>query len=242
MGSKQDAEKQQSYIPEGERKESYVPIEKSYLYHILEENERLSQAQQYQAQKEREQAKQQAQQQNAKQVQTQVQQNVKQVQQQQKVKQVQTQVQQNEKKQYLYVLELEGGKYYVGITNNVQRRVEQHKRGEGAEWTKKYKMVKLAEAREMLHPTEEDAKTKELMSTYGIENVRGGAYTSCIMREDDIKSLKKEISHFEGRCFKCNEKGHFAKECKQVCERCGRNTHMKNKCYAKTMLNGTKIL
>lgn len=32
---------------------------------------------------------------------------------------------------------------YTGVTNNLQRRVNEHKNGEGAIFTKKYKVIKL---------------------------------------------------------------------------------------------------
>ena len=35
----------------------------------------------------------------------------------------------------LYVLELEQGKYYVGLSHNVDKRFKMHKDGEGAEFT-----------------------------------------------------------------------------------------------------------
>lgn len=36
----------------------------------------------------------------------------------------------------LYVLQLENGKYYVGKTNDITRRYNEHKEGKGCEWTK----------------------------------------------------------------------------------------------------------
>ena len=45
----------------------------------------------------------------------------------------------------IYVLELEQGKYYVGKTNHTFQRFNQHVTGDGAKWTKEYKVKDLFE-------------------------------------------------------------------------------------------------
>ncbi len=40
----------------------------------------------------------------------------------------------------IYVLELQGKKYYVGKTNHTFQRFNQHKTGSGAKWTQKHKV------------------------------------------------------------------------------------------------------
>jgi len=85
---------------------------------------------------------------------------------------------------YLYVLELEGGAYYVGLTDNVDRRFRQHANGKGAEWTKVHKPVRLkfsirtgmrdARQAEAL----EDEATVILMMEHGVERVRGGHFSN----------------------------------------------------------------
>lgn len=44
---------------------------------------------------------------------------------------------------FVYVLELEDGSYYVGHTNNLQRRIREHREGVACLHTKKYKMKML---------------------------------------------------------------------------------------------------
>lgn len=47
---------------------------------------------------------------------------------------------------FLYVLELEGGNFYVGITSDLSRRYEQHMTGSGAVWTSTHKPLCIAQS------------------------------------------------------------------------------------------------
>ena len=46
-------------------------------------------------------------------------------------------------KGYMYILECSNGTYYTGSTIDLQKRLQQHPNGEGANHTKKYLPVKL---------------------------------------------------------------------------------------------------
>ena len=96
---------------------------------------------------------------------------------------------------WLYALKLEDDKYYVGITSrkDPNTRIEQHKAGNGAKWTKLHKPADVLEVQDMGQLTEEEIKTAEdrltliYMDRYGIKNVRGGSmsYTGRIYRYKD---------------------------------------------------------
>ena len=43
----------------------------------------------------------------------------------------------------MYILECADGSYYTGSSNNLERRLQQHQNGEGANYTKKHLPVKL---------------------------------------------------------------------------------------------------
>ena len=43
---------------------------------------------------------------------------------------------------FIYVLELENKKYYIGKTTNPIYRLGKHFNNSGSEWTKKYKPIK----------------------------------------------------------------------------------------------------
>ncbi len=46
-------------------------------------------------------------------------------------------------KGYMYILECSNGSYYTGSTINLERRIQQHQSGEGANHTKKYLPLRL---------------------------------------------------------------------------------------------------
>ena len=171
----------------------------------------------------------------------------------------------------IYVLELEKGKYYVGKTNNLQKRLVDHERGleRASEWTKLYHYQKLMSVSPMTSDFDEDKVTKEMMCKYGIDNVRGGKYVRVHLSPEEIKVIQDEISHAKGECFICKKTGHLSRDCqrsktktneqsersrgtkrkeeikekkeKLYCERCHRNTHLDTQCNAFTTFEGGKL-
>ena len=73
----------------------------------------------------------------------------------------------------VYTLRLEKGKWYVGKSSNVKRRVEEMKK-KGNTWTKMHSILALEEVRENADLKE---VTLEYMRKYGWENVRGYAWS-----------------------------------------------------------------
>lgn len=150
----------------------------------------------------------------------------------------------------VYVLQLTEGKYYVGSTSDFDRRLAEHRSGEGSAWTKKYPVVNVLSCEEG-DALMEDATTKRCMLEHGIENVRGSLYCQIELPSHTISKLKKELAQLDGACFNCGKKGHYAAQCgdsdtilcsrtDMLCTRCGRNNHTVNKCYAKTHFIGGK--
>jgi hypothetical protein len=156
---------------------------------------------------------------------------------------------------FIYVLELENKKYYIGKTTNPTFRLEQHGKSNGSSWTQKYKPIKLLQLIPNCDNFDEDKFTLKYMEQYGINNVRGGTFCELKLKKDNIETIKKMINGSTDKCYICGESGHFANKCKQdydkimeelidndLCFRCYRNGHYANDCYAKTTINGEEII
>ncbi len=124
----------------------------------------------------------------------------------------------------IYVLKLEHGKYYVGKSDDVMKRYQQHLCGNGSAWTRRYKPISFEKTIECVSSFEEDKITKEYMSKYGIENVRGGSYVEIELDDIQKESLQREIWGAKDLCARCGRSGHFVKNC-----------------YSKTDIHGNKI-
>ena len=124
----------------------------------------------------------------------------------------------------IYVLKLEGGKYYVGKTNNLIKRYEEHLSGRGSAWTRAYKPIKLEKTIENVSPFEEDKVTKEYMSKYGIDKVRGGSYVETELSDFQKDALNTEIWAAKDCCTNCGRKGHFVKDCYATSDASGNKT------------------
>jgi len=82
----------------------------------------------------------------------------------------------------VYVLELEGGNYYVGITQNLNIRYYQHCSGFGSKWTRLHKPVRIVSA-EPGGEAKEREVTLEMMKEHGWDKVRGGPWCKIDMRQ-----------------------------------------------------------
>ena len=113
----------------------------------------------------------------------------------------------------VYVLRLEGGNYYVGKSDNVMNRYQQHLNGSGSAWTRKHKPLALEKVHENVSPLQENSITKMLMSNHGIDKVRGGSYCEIELSAFQIETIKKEIWGPKHYCSECGRKGHWFKDC-----------------------------
>lgn len=92
--------------------------------------------------------------------------------------------------QYIYVWELEEGKFYVGWSENLSNRLDSHMLNAGAVWTKKYHPISIIEICRGDKSVEKQ-KTLEYMKLKGWENVRGGPWCST-----DYKNIPPEVARF----------------------------------------------
>lgn len=109
---------------------------------------------------------------------------------------------------YVYTLNLKGGKKYVGMTENPEKRLNQHFSGNGAKWTQKHEPVSINSIQKVKNI--EYAKRLEtivyhkMKNYHGIENVRGAGYT---------KSIDTYQKKSYGECYRCGRRSHWASDC-----------------------------
>jgi predicted GIY-YIG superfamily endonuclease len=99
-------------------------------------------------------------------------------------------------KGFVYILRLERGKYYVGLTTSPVRRLGQHFSGIGAAWTRKYRPRDI----EIVKPGNADEEFKltlEMVRLHGWQNVRGSYF--CATRNFELPSIVKENNYGEIR-------------------------------------------
>ena len=167
----------------------------------------------------------------------------------------------------IYVLRLEGGRYYIGKSDNVMKRYEEHLNGAGSAWTTRYPPVTLVKTINSVSAFEEDKTVKEYMAIYGIDMVRGGSYVTEALTAAQRSALQQEIWSAQDRCSRCGSSGHWVSTCSVrppstvsqsqppqqpkgggyhvvqhqsvgKCFRCGRPGHYVADCYARTDAEG----
>lgn len=113
---------------------------------------------------------------------------------------------------YIYVLELEDGKYYVGKAKKPRQRFNRHKKG-ASHWTVEHKPISMIETFESTSDFDEEMTTYKYMAKYGIENVRGGSWCKVVMTDTEKMILRRIIYSCSDRCYVCGKTDHFSNRC-----------------------------
>ena len=120
----------------------------------------------------------------------------------------------------MYVLELEGGHFYVGKTMDLQERTAAHlvSASDGAEWTREHKpkrVLKVFNVPDMCLSAGlfEDLVTRQYMMQFGIETTRGGSCAGKDIPSHTLSVLKAELAHAKDVCFRCGAADHFGRGC-----------------------------
>ena len=143
----------------------------------------------------------------------------------------------------IYCLELEGGKYYVGRTpyqrrrrhklwmvspgqyGGARKRLEAHVSREGAAWTEKYPPVDYERVELKLQEGHQYNITLEMMAIHGVANVRGHKWCQVRLPEKTYRWLERKTGNMPSG----------------PCDRCGRQTHGRAKCYGNFTIDGVRI-
>lgn len=154
---------------------------------------------------------------------------------------------------WVYILQCQKNKWYVGSTTNPNHRLDDHMNGGASAWTKKYPPIQLYELIPECDEFDEDKHTKRYIKKYGIDNVRGGSYCQITLPDDQINILTKELHTGANQCFNCGQTGHYTQSCPKklaklakmaagkLCTRCGRTSHNVEDCKCKTHKDGGVI-
>lgn len=125
---------------------------------------------------------------------------------------------------FIYILELEQNKYYIGKTTNIAFSLD-HFTSNGT-WTRKYKPIQVESIIADCDDYHEDKYTLKYMEQYGINNVRGGSFCEIKLSDANIITLNQIMNSVTDKCYICGDNGHFANECKKEkndkcnCDKC----------------------
>lgn len=114
---------------------------------------------------------------------------------------------------FIYVLQLEHEKYYVGKSKNPKFRFRQHVEGKGTKWTKIHPPISLLGCTPG-DGFDEISCTLRLMKKHGIENVRGASWSRVKLSEMEMEEITRQITGAIDKCYRCGEYGHFISRCK----------------------------
>jgi hypothetical protein len=94
----------------------------------------------------------------------------------------------------LFVFKSADDYYYLGFSTDVNRAFVEIRAGFGPEWTRLHRpssIVQIIINAESYHETQ---VLYEYFNKYGIERVRGGPYTECVLNSTQITQIKTHLA------------------------------------------------
>lgn len=120
---------------------------------------------------------------------------------------------QDSTKYTIYILQLENGKYYVGRTKHKEKRLKDHFSNKGCIFTRIFKPEKVLHIFSNCDEYDEDKYLFKVMEIHGIDNVRGGCFSSLKLSENDRSYIEKRILGASDRCYHCKSRFHYIRDC-----------------------------
>lgn len=105
----------------------------------------------------------------------------------------------------LFLLELEHGKFYAGASSDPVKALEECRErlgSLGSQWTQIHRPVRLREVVRVARVEDLDVYVRKWMLEYGVENVRGGSWSSVRLTDKDRQVLCSELTKQRG-CVVC---------------------------------------
>ena len=93
----------------------------------------------------------------------------------------------------VYVLKLENGNYYVGKTDRGEKRLKEHVKGRGAEWTKMHKPEKIHAYYRNAGDSGEKKVFNQMVKKYGAKKVRGAHFTKRKASAAELRKMEESV-------------------------------------------------
>jgi len=132
---------------------------------------------------------------------------------------------------FIYVLNLEGGKYYIHKSDYNELSLSDLKKEINKEWTCKFHPLNIEKIIEDCDDYDEDKYTIMYMDKYGMNNVRGGTFSFTLIYRYQIDTLVKMSKNKYNTCFICGDKNHKEYECKEKYDYCFYIFENDDECY-----------
>ena len=112
---------------------------------------------------------------------------------------------------YIYILELQNNKYYIGITENPRFTLSDYKNLNGYKWTYENIPLKLNKLIPYCNKYDLDKYVLINMQKYGINNVRGGSFSEYSFDYNTTQFIRNMICNTNNLCNNCGNPNHNTK-------------------------------
>ncbi len=101
--------------------------------------------------------------------------------------------------------EYEENYYYVGAAVDINLFLKNEFDGNGSEWTKLHKPIKILFSVKLNYLIDLDDYVLKVINKNGINKVRGGSFNSIVLDNETINFIKYEIRRRTNKCIRCGK-------------------------------------